>query len=407
MWIEATHVSPRNQSERDDLKTFPGWIREGLEARGAVPRMRIDLRKRDDDAELTVPPRNERRRLKQTPAWGEFVEAVTAGRPGTWEPGAGFNVVVKVTQDSLPGSGYPATGIPRRPLDHVVYRSIRSKAKQIRARGDRAGRRQPLIVSICTSHPGTEVNADSFRATRLGNALTAAFCDTRKWDEVALHNFIGPSRERERPIRGSEFISAVLLTEILDPPMPLYGPSFRFAETRLFRNPYARSPLDPSTCEALNELDFNHYSYGPQHGENWSVPLEDPQDQRPRRSQESGSIVWSPKGVFNMSLELPTDVLLRVLSGEGSVEEAMGQSAPKGAIEALKIAFRCGCEIESIDKVDAVPAQRKPQRVKFQFGPPRPPVVAVKKQENDEKSRTGMLRAFQSLAMALRRWRRP
>lgn len=378
IWIEATHVSAREQSVLDDVQSFPNWIRRELSRCEIDPRMHIELDERlpRQAGELVVPPRNRRRALKGTPAWREFVLVVKESRRGIWDPGPDYNVVVKVTPGDGFTSGYPVVGIPRRPEDHVAYRAIKSKIEQILGRAKR-DEHQPLILSVCASHPSAQMDSMSPSATSTRNAIAAALADTSRWDTASLHNFIGPGNRKGLQVSGADYISAVLVTELHDPLTMYSRTRHRHAKSRLFVNPSARHPMDDSVLAQLRELHFNHYQYGPQWGELWQESLDDANEQDERRVREAGSITMG-LGRDTMSIELSTNLLLRILSGKATAQDAFSEFA-NDTWQRLQRAFSEGREIEAIEVVPADPPARKTQRVKITVGPPIPPVLAVRK----------------------------
>lgn len=380
VWIEATHVSARDQALLEDVHTFPNWIRRELELCGLDPRMqiRLDQRVQRYGGEMVVPPRNRRRALKGTSEWREFVRNVKASRVGKWDPGSGYNVVVKVTPGPAFTSSYPTVGIPRRPEDHVLYRAIKSKAAQILDRPQR-GTHQPLILSVCASHPSARMESMGPGTSTARNAVTAALADTRGWDNASLHNFIGPGNRRGMQISGAEYISGVLVTELQEPLATWSREHGRHARSRLFLNQSAGHPLGDSIRAQLRGLHFNHYKYGPQWGEHWRDPLDDADEQDDRRARDVGSIKMG-LGRDAMSIELPTSLLLRVLSGKVPAKEAFDKFG-SDVFSRLQSAFSEGREIEAIEVVPADPATRKSQSVKIVVGPPIPPVLAVRKKK--------------------------
>jgi hypothetical protein len=381
VWIEATHVSARDQTVLKDVNSFPHWIRKEIAAAGVELKnlnIQIDARDPGYHSDVTVPPRNVRRRLKATLEWRRFVREVLATRRGTWQPDQEFNVIVRVS----PGSGYtcgpPIVGIPRRPEDHVLYRAIRSKAGQLRSRPNRL-EHQPLILSICATHPNACLESMESSSTRMRHAITAALADTSDWGTVALYNYIGPGYRKGLRVSGAEFISAVIVTELREPMegwrLQHYA---REARSQIFGNPEARHRLTASIVEQLRPLRFNHYRYGPQWGEHWQDPLNRSDSQDERRSRDAGSITMGIGKTGVMTIEISTSLLLRVLSGRATAAEAFAEFGDD-TWPRLQGAFSEGREIAKIEVVPGDPAARRTQRVKITLGDPVPPVLSVRK----------------------------
>lgn len=387
VWIEATHVSPREQNKLDDVRTFPGWIRKELARAGVVPKdLHIELKARDPGyiSLATVPPDNGRRALKQRPQWREFVSSVREKRTGTWEPGPEYNVIVQVSPGSGYTSGGPVVGIPRRPEDHVLYRAIGTKAEQIRQRSKRH-EHQSLILSVCSSHIDAQIDANDPGGTHMRHAVTAALADTSGWSMGALYNHIGPGYQKGLRVPGSEYISAVVVTTLSEPSLWPRMEFHRAARSQFFPNRYARQPLTQAVLEQLASLHFNHYRYGPQWGEVWQDPLDRDDEQDQRRDRDSGSITLG-LGRDNVdTVEITTSRLMRILSGKATAKEAFAEFR-EDTWTALQNAFSEGREIEAIEVVPADPATRETQRVRITLGPSIPPVVAVRKAPQDRVS---------------------
>lgn len=381
VWIEATHVSPREQVILDDVHTFADWIRKQLRTAGVEPKdlhIQLDARDPGFHSQMTVPPQNARHGLKALPAWRQFVKEVLDVRKGRWEPGAKFNVIVAVSPGSGYTSGAPVVGIPRRPEDHVLYRAIKSKAGQVRRRAARADH-QPLILSICASHPSTQVESMDPDASQMRHAITAALADTSNWSMGALYNNIGPGYQKGLRVSGAEFIAAVIVTELRES-FQGWRPQFhrRQAHSKLFINRGARRPLTASALAQLMPLHFNHYAYGPQWGEHWQIPLDRSDLQDKRRERDTGSLTMGLGRHAVMNVEISTSQLLRILSGRTTPAEAFAEFSG-GSWNRLQVAFSEGREIRSIELVPGDAATRRTQRVKITLGEPLAPVLSVRK----------------------------
>lgn len=386
VWIEATHASPREQKLVDDMNSFPAWIRKELAAAGVDPKnlhIQLDARDPGYHSEVTVPPSNVRRRLKATSEWRQLVRTVLNSRKGTWGPGREFNVIVTVSPGSGYSTGAPVVAIPRRPEDHVLYRTIKAKTEQILRRSKRL-EHQPLILSVCASHPNAHVDSMDSSSTQMRHAITAALADTSDWGTLQLYNFIGPGHRKGLRVAGAEFISAVIVTELREP-MQGWRPQFhvREARSKLFGNQGAKHPLVAPVLEQLTQLHFNHYRYGPQWGEHWQDPLDRIDLQDERRQRDAGSITMGLGRNAVMTVEISTSMLLRLLSGRVTPAEAFSafgdDSWPR-----LQRAFSEGREITKIEIVPGDPAARQTQRIKITLGNPVPPVLSVRKEPPKE-----------------------
>jgi hypothetical protein len=382
VWIEATHVSPRNQKLLDEVQSFPDWIRKELNSVGVDTRrqhIQLNARKSGDQTQMTVPPGNVRRGLKGKPEWRRFVRDIVDTRKGVWLPGSEFNVIVVVSPGSGYTSGAPVVGIPRQPDDHVVYRAIESKAEQIKRRSNRL-EQQPLILSVCASHPDAQIDPTDIGAIPLKQAIVAAVADTSGWSTIALRNGLGPGHRKGLQVSGAELVSAVLITD-LRAQMEGWRPQFytRHARSRLFLNPGARCKLTASALEQLRELHFNHYRYGPQWGEHWRDPLDRTDGQDERRERDPGAVTIGFGANSVKTVEITTSMLLRLLSGRTTPEEAFS-SFGEDTWPSLQAAFSEGREIVGIEVLPGDPAVRRTQRVKITFGDPIPPVLSVRKE---------------------------
>lgn len=382
VWIEATHISPREQTLLDDVHEFPEWIRKVLGAAGVEPRnlhIQLDARDPGYHSEMTVPPRNVRRDLKVTPEWRQLVREVLDTRKGIWRPGREFNVIVTVSPGSGYTSGAPVVAIPRRPEDHVLYRAIKSKAEQIRRRSGRLDQ-QPLILSVCASHPNTQVDSMDASATRLRHAVAAAIADTSNWSMGALYNNLGPGYRKGLRVSGAELVSAVIVTELRE---RMEGwrlqHHVREARSQIFLNPDARNQLTASVVEQLRLFHFNHYRYGPQWGEHWQDPLDRDDLQDGRRERDAGSVTMGIGRNAVMTIEITTSLLLRLLSGRATPAEAFSDFGDD-TWPRLQAAFSEGREIAKVEVLPGDPAARRTQRVKITLGEPVPPVLSVRKE---------------------------
>lgn len=381
VWIEATHVSPRCQSELDDSHAFPSWLRRELNRAGVETKnLHVELSPRQPglSANLKMPPRNAWRRVKATKAWHQFARNVLDSGGAQLDLGPEYDLIASVRPGAGCVSVAPALGIPRSPQEHVVYRAIRSKAKQV-AKRQRRHEHQPLMLSICGSHPDARLDSMGAGAIKADQAVAAALADTSTWSSAEMHNYIGSDPRKRLRVPGAEFISAVLITQLEDPAgeWPPRGLSRR-AQTRMVGNPAARRPLTQAMLEQLKALHFNHYRYGPQWGEAWQEPLDNGGQQVKRRLRQDDSITIG-LGRFGVNtVEMSTSAFLRVLSGQASAEEVVMEGSAE-AWGMLRSAFSEGREVQALEVIPGDPRTGRAQRVKIVLGEPIPPVVAVRK----------------------------
>lgn len=378
-WIEVTSVSPRSRAATAALRRFHTWIFEQAKKQGFIgPGAEIRIDELDATHEISMPPDNQWPRLSRSDSGNRFFYDVTKTGHGVWiDHDNNFKIrFTRLESETLSG-GYPVLGIPKAIRDHPVYRSIKSKADQIKSKWDDSVRADPIVLVIGAEDQSSEFN---LRDARVGleHAVNAALLDPRKLTFIERYNNLGNryfTEIKSDRVAGAKWISAVLFVNLIARYSLGYGPTTRESKSTFFENIHAENRLTHRQREIILAIDFNQIQYGPE-WEAWRKESANiPPHLRYRKRGGSLSMGTTTNGGFYM--EIPSATLTRVLSGDLSAQDAFG-GRDDLFLKRLHGALTENRRIESIDIVDPSSHGRGEQFVKIHFGPIRPTVIADK-----------------------------
>lgn len=367
-WIEVTTVQSRTKITGELISKLRRWTSQQLKfAGGNVCGVRIDIQQADSTkGELCVPSSNKWRGYTREKGWHEFVQGVLSGQESRWElPEGNATVVYSLISgfDGLTGSNL-VVGLPYRTEDHPVYKAIKAKGKQIKKTWGQSVADKPIVLIIAADSDSSEYDRKTYtRTAGLEQAVYAALLEPRELSPMDRYNILRDGaleKIKSKRVSGSKLIAGVLFVKLktsidafrLDNhkvPVPLY-----------FHNFHALNKLSERQLEAIGSLDFGLIKFGPG-WEAWQDNEKGSLLERQRR--RGGKLVINSLAGGGVAIELPAVLVLRILAGDISVEDAL--SGYGNSISVLEIFKRALLENRSI--VDASISEGNP----LEHGEPR------------------------------------
>ena len=384
IWIEASYIYPRHKEKIRDSRDFPSWIRRSLLMAGVhyAKYVNIEISASDPSEDFTVPPRNQWKKMTSHPSWNSFIKSARSSdlKKAKWTCPLG-NVSI-----SLDGVGHypmttlPSIGLPETVRDHPVYKNIMEKARQATKWKKLGSNYDPLVLCFGASEEILQIESSYWSAVPLRKAVYAALLDRSKLSDIQAYNITGSMSNKRMRVKGSKYISGVIVVTLENKYEPLTLKKFRnYAKAQLFLNDHAEVTLSQEQKELIQSIDFNKIEYGPG-WEAWDTsnllrPSTNTVLDRQRRRWGGASISsWSDGTI---EIKIPVVLLARILSGDISAVDAWGEYGGD-VLRALAIALGKGQEIIDCKFISSDPKSREENQVSLRFGPPKSLVIRDK-----------------------------
>jgi len=266
-------------------------------------------------------------------------------------------------------TGFLTPGLPKKFTDHPCYKVIKKKGRQAKNWPSDVTQK-PILLAI-----GTDSSSHEFDQDLLRQAVYSALLDSKKIPLVTRVNLL--NHWSDKPARfhvdGSKYISSVLFIQIKSG----YdlGYNKRNPHLTLFHNEHCLNPVTEKIKTFIGDIHFGKLAYGP----GWESWQEKPKE---RYRRDGGSMKIIHKG-NQLCIELPSNAVLRALSGESSLDE-MYDYAPNDQGSLMKILRRAledGRKIEDISIIKGNALTREPDRIAFELSDQVENVIKVPKSE--------------------------
>lgn len=377
--MESLVVRSSTNAQSNLISEIRHWIFKQLNEVGcSLKGATIDILPLDANRELSLPPSNKWKQEMKTESWRALVKSIRSTGTGTWEYVDGnASITISPHRDGYLLGGNPIPNLPNRVEDHPVYRAIKRKGAQAR-KWDKEVRSKPIVLVIGTEDISPEFGIyDSGSGVELDQAIWSALLDAHKIGFIDRYNILRDGsleRVQSKQVSGARYISGVMFVRLEHMIRPLDYTKNRIAKSRLFRNPHADILLTEAHTAILDDIDFNRIPYGPG-TEAWEGTHR--QSLRERNVRRGGSLVMRSGRDIGYSIELPAITIVRLLAGDISAENLSSDYGnDPSLIKLFKKALNENCEIIDVALIQSDPLIREEPRIRFQFGIPKPPVVA-------------------------------
>lgn len=378
-WFEVSEVSSASNEQKNRINELRRWICEqltktGYQLKGAA----IDIRPKSSEFELSIPPIQSWKSEKKSYAWKSFISDISRNGSGTWDFANGnAHINLKTNQLGFFTGGHPVPNLPKSAKQHPVYKLLKRKGEQIK-KWESSITDKPIVVVICSTDISSEFDIKG-NGVGLEQAIYSALLDPSLLSSVHRYNilhdgsFYGSGIKSKR-VMGARLISAVLFVRLENQLEGLSYKSNMIAAPILFDNPHAETPLSELDKKVVRGLNFNLVEYGPGR-EAWQRSHKGSAKDRNRKI--GGKYTMGSNGNGSVYIELPTIILLRILAGDITAEDALSEFGDNSKlIDLFKRALDYNQEIEKVSIIDSDPIKREEPCIRIEFGIPKPAVIA-------------------------------
>ena len=179
-------------------------------------------------------------------------------------------------------------------------------------------------------------------------------------------------------VRGAKYISAILLVNLATPISSPYEKDLgKKARIDLFVNHHAAVPIDQALERELLELPIGSVEFGPG-WESWEGMERAGNIERCKRL--GGSMEHYVSGDGTLGVELPTSLVLRILSGQENAKRAFAESyGDQYPASLFRDALASNRDLVECSISNDESASRSEPTILFKFGPPQETVVSQAK----------------------------
>lgn len=376
--VEATFIHSRSTKKSEIISEFRRYVYKDVTKHvPSIKGLRIDLENLSDRRkDVCLPPSHTWKSLLASLGRHSRYSDLRKGQGQVIEFPE-INLLVTMSPDDRegPSGGNKVPGLPQELTGHPCYKILKSKGGQAK-NWQPSIKEAPILVIIGVDGVSGEFDVDGQGVIGLRQAVLGALLDTTKLPPLVRMNLLNDWRPKALRLNvdGSKLISGVAVINLYS--QSALGSGSKYPKISYFKNEDADSPITGEVSKIVAEINFNKISYGPG-WESWSQNDRAGHIERYKREGGSMSVRDSREC---MVFEIPSIVLLRVLSGEVSIDDVYSPYGGQGSFEGMiKKMLSEGREILDITLKEGDKLKREEDKAVITIGPKVAKVISVAK----------------------------